>query len=93
MGTWALPDTKEKANQLKKILKNPLPADEAADRLYHVLGDDELYDFFSECEGDPDIRTSIIRHLKDFIENQLDTCFKPWEEEAIKICKELSLKN
>lgn len=92
MGTWALPDTKEKANQLKEILEKPLPANEAADRLYHTLGDDNLYDFFNELEGSQDVRITVRNHLKEFIETQLHTCFKPWEAEAIEICKKIFSK-
>lgn len=72
-GTWALPDTEEKMQQLKDLLANPLPvgvdAENSTNALYDILGDDQLFDRLhqlSEIEGgDSDARPTINRFLKE----------------------------
>ena len=45
MGTWALPNTKEKANALQELMQKPLKANnKSKDKLYDLYGDDELFD-------------------------------------------------
>ena len=36
-GTWAIPDTEEKVHKLKDILKEPLPASEAYDKISDLI--------------------------------------------------------
>lgn len=49
MGTWALPNTKKKAEDLKVLLSKPLYCDEKVkDKLYNLYGDDELFDEISD---------------------------------------------
>jgi hypothetical protein len=72
-GSWALPDSEEKMQQLKDLLANPLPvgvdAENATNALGDVLGDDELFDRLyelSEIEGgDSDARPTINKFLKE----------------------------
>ena len=58
-GTWALPDTPEKMDQLKMWLSEPHPvgpdASDAKDVLGDYIGDDNLFDQLEElAEEDPD---------------------------------------
>ena len=67
-GTWSIPDTPEKVRELKDLMKQELPADEAQDKIYGILGDDELFDDIAEMESkDPkaDVRGMIVRRLDD----------------------------
>jgi hypothetical protein len=47
-GTWAVPDTNKKKEELKKLMSKPIKlgkeGDEAKDKLYSLIGDDELFD-------------------------------------------------
>ena len=67
-GTWSIPDTPEKVKELKDLMSQELPADEAQDKIYGLLGDDELFDAIAEMEEkDPkaDVRGMIVRRLDD----------------------------
>ena len=67
-GTWSIPDTPEKVRELKDLMTQELPADEAQDKIYGLLGDDELFDAIAEMEEkDPkaDVRGMIVRRLDD----------------------------
>lgn len=66
-GTWAVPDTDKKKAELKKLLASPLPAKKAADALYHLIGDDELFDDIGELKDknpDADARSVVKAFLK-----------------------------
>lgn len=66
-GTWTIPDTKEKVQKLKDILKQPLPASEAKDKMYGLVGDDELFDElddYVETEPNEAMNSVIKHHLK-----------------------------
>jgi hypothetical protein len=58
-GTWSTPDTPEAENDLKLLLSKPFPvgpdATYATEKLYNLLGDDQLFDQLAElAEQDPD---------------------------------------
>jgi hypothetical protein len=58
-GTWATPDTPQAENDLKLLLSKPFPvgpdATYATEKLYDLLGDDQLFDQLAElAEQDPD---------------------------------------
>lgn len=58
-GTWATPDTPEAENDLKLLLSKPFPvgpdATYATEKLYDLLGDDQLFDQLAElADKDPD---------------------------------------
>jgi len=58
-GTWATPDTPQSENDLKLLLSKPFPvgpnATYATEKLYDLLGDDQLFDQLAElAEQDPD---------------------------------------
>jgi hypothetical protein len=58
-GTWATPNTPQSENDLKLLLSKPFPvgpnATYATEKLYDLLGDDQLFDQLAElAEQDPD---------------------------------------
>ena len=70
-GTWAIPDTPAQKRDLKKIMKSPLKlgkeGDNAADKMYSIIGDDELFDdFYTAGQKDPegDARPLIKKAMK-----------------------------
>ena len=70
-GTWAIPETPKQKKELKNILKKPLPAgkdgDNASDKMYGIIGDDELFDdFYLAGKKNPktDVRPLIKKAMK-----------------------------
>lgn len=96
MGTWNLPQTKEKAKKLQNLLKKPLPVNEASDKLYDLLGDDELFDLILEEQrffgDDLDVRDMVKSSLEYFLETP-ENATKPWDQEALQICQNICLNN
>ena len=75
-GTWEIPDTKEKQNDLIKLLSKELPvgadATNATEQLYNLLGDDELFDRLEELaeeDADADGRKIILARLEELKSN------------------------
>ena len=67
-GTWAIPDTMEKAKELSALMQKPIPAEKASQLVYSLTGDDSLFDDFYELEDDgpgTDARPTIARWLAD----------------------------
>jgi len=66
-GTWALPDTPKQKAALKKLLSKPLKAKDASDKLYDLIGDDEMaddLDDYAEREPNDDVRPMVKSHMK-----------------------------
>ena len=71
-GTWALPDTPEKQQQLIDLLAKELPvgpdASNATEVLYDILGNDDLFDQLQDLareDADADARVIIVNFLED----------------------------
>ena len=91
MGTWALPQTAKQAKELQKLVSKPLSPKVAADKLYHLLGDDDLFDKITEVEKDGrnyDVRIFVESALRNFLDNK-ENAMKPWDKEALKICQNI----
>lgn len=61
-GTWAIPDTPKKKAELKKLLSKPIKAKGSSDRLYSLVGDDELaddLDDFAKKHPNHDVRPMV----------------------------------
>jgi hypothetical protein len=90
MGTWALPQTLEQAKLLQKLVKKPLSPTTAKDKLYHLLGDDDLFDLIEEAkekDGEAsDVRGLIESSLRNFLDDK-ESAVHPWDDEAYKICR------
>jgi hypothetical protein len=75
-GTWAMPDTPEKIQALKAFMSKEQPvgpdAVNAAEALYNIIGDDDLFDRLAElARFDPDADARIV--VKDWIlDHQFD---------------------
>ena len=66
-GTWAIPDTPKKKRELKKLLSRPLKAKDASDKLYSLIGDDELaddVDDYAKKHPNEDVRTLVRSHME-----------------------------
>jgi len=66
-GTWALPDTPKQKAALKKLLSKPLKAKDASDKLYDLIGDDQMaddLDDYAEREPNDDVRPMVKSHMK-----------------------------
>ena len=74
-GTWALPDTPEKQDQLVTLLSTDLPvgadATNATEQLYDLVGDDHLFDQLldlAETDANADARQVVIDRLQELSE-------------------------
>lgn len=74
-GTWALPDTKEKQQQLVTLLSKDLPvgadATNATEQLYDLLGDDQLFDALealADQDANADARQVIYDRMQELAE-------------------------
>lgn len=89
MGTWALPQTLMQAKVLQKLVTKPLSPDVAKDKLYHLLGDDDLFDLIEDAKEKDgkncDVRALIESSLRGFLNDKENSVY-PWNEEALKIC-------
>ena len=70
-GTWIVPDTPAQKRELKKLLSKPFPlgkeGDNAANKMYGIIGDDELFDdLYVAGKKDPkgDARPIIKKAMK-----------------------------
>ena len=70
-GTWAIPETPAQKRDLKRLMSKPLPlgkeGDNAADKMYSIIGDDELFDdLYVAGKKDPkgDARPIIKKAMK-----------------------------
>ena len=70
-GTWALPDSPKAKDALKKLMSKPIKlgkeGDDASDKLYALIGDDELFDdLYVAGKKNPngDARDIVKKHMK-----------------------------
>lgn len=70
-GTWALPRSDKQKAELKQLMSKPIKlgkeGDEAADKMYGLIGDDELFDdLYVAGKKNPngDARPVIKKHMK-----------------------------
>lgn len=75
-GTWALPDTEQKQQELIKLLSEELPvgadATNATEQLYNLLGDDDLFNQLEDLareDSNADARTIIVNRLEQMKSN------------------------
>ena len=88
MGTWSAPQTKALAEELKLLLAGALHGSEAADKLYHLVGNDDLFDEFYDHEDNPDVRFLVIDQISEWVDSAKENpgnWSHPWEPEAIEI--------
>ena len=87
MGTWNLPQTKEKAAALEKLMEKEIIAAHAihGGALSNLLGDDDLYDAIDKCGLGEDIRHQVVLTLERLISEPDETFTKTWEPGAREI--------
>lgn len=94
-GTWAIPDTVEKATKLKALMQTHLDSKRAEDMLSGIVGDDKLFDKIDETiDRDPkaDVRQFIKECLAQWIKQPIsDFKFENKKEflKARKIWKDI----
>lgn len=66
-GTWAIPDTLDKITALQQLLKSPITASTAQDRLAPLIGSDSLSDALANYKDQPDydVRGIVKKWLQD----------------------------
>lgn len=92
MGTWAVPNTLEIAQKLVELLKTPLAAKDASDKLYDIVGDDDLFDDIDDeakRRPDVDVRPIVGLHIESMLETvNVNGLWKvKWQPEAIELLK------
>ena len=81
-GTWAMPDSQKKYDQLMKLMQKKIPAGKAAKILYNFTGDDALFDAIGEKEKEDkngDVRPMVNHFL------ELPNTIKYMKKHGIKI--------
>jgi hypothetical protein len=95
MGTWASPNTVEKAKQLQKLLTKSLSAKVARDKLYDIFGDDDLFDHITRVEQkygkDYDVRGIVEVCLQDML--CYSGCAIAWDKKTLEICEKICSLN
>jgi hypothetical protein len=66
MGTWSLPRTTAEFEKLFTAIQSPFAASTAEDRLYHLLGDDDLFDNIAKAkkvDQTADVRSLVVNRI------------------------------
>lgn len=100
MGTWELPNTKQKAEQLKEMFKKPIKANQKTrDKLCYIYGDDALFDEILDREfengSNYDVRfliASYIDSLLIYYKEQPECFYVKFQKGAIKTLENI-IKN
>ena len=91
-GTWSAPQSLSQARRLAALLdRGPLTASLALERLYDLMGDDELFDElenFDRRKPDGDVRWIVVKKLRQWINNR-DNFTRPWDHEALTVLGKL----
>ena len=89
-GTWSYPYTVAQAQKLAKLMKSTIPAGRATSMLYHIIGDDSMYDMLDQVareDGyDSDCRTTVQHYLEKLYSTAIDS---KWEEGAKAIVMDI----
>lgn len=89
MAIWTFPNTVDKAVKLQLLMNEPLTKDNAERNLFGVLGDDLLADVIGHMRGNQDARPFVALRLSAIMDMPLSSFEKPWEPDAVKICKKI----
>jgi len=100
MGTWALPNTTQKAKRLQELFAKPIYfTKKIKSELYDLYGDDELWDEIGdrtfEYGTKYDIRfliASYIDGLLKYYEGKSQYFYVKFDKNAIKILKDIVKK-
>lgn len=69
-GSWSLPFTEDKVDELEYLMKQPIDPEVASDLLYDIFGDDDLFDNIAHWQDDgaDDVRILIKDKLKEYLQ-------------------------
>jgi len=101
-GTWAVPNTVKKAQELQKIMRKPINVIDAKRKLWNIIGDDNFYDYMEDAyrETDADYGDEDVReYIADWIYRELVDPKAPekkwhvdWEDGVSDILKKITKK-
>lgn len=97
-GTWAIPFTLNQAKKLAVLMKKPISSQQFMDKGYDLVGDDDLYDFFGELEGDgsgDDVRGAVLNTVEQWLdeyERKPENFGKQFDPKAVVLLKKLIKK-
>lgn len=66
-GSWKLPFDVESATKLKKFMEKAQPQETAADNLYYIFGDDQLFDNIANAKDPSDVRAEVKEKLREIL--------------------------
>lgn len=70
-GTWSLPYNDNDAKELEKLFKAPIKAKDSEHKIYHLIGDDDLFDNIDDIVkhdgADADVRYIIADKISDIL--------------------------
>ena len=97
MGTWAIPNTKEDAEELKKLMQKPLYCtEENRIKFHNLVGNDSLCDKIDEIEDYYKDKYDLRHLIKSYIYNLLidyktypKKYYVEFEAEAIECLKSI----
>lgn len=100
MGCWAAPFTTGQAKKLRTLLKTPIHSDDATDKLYHLVGDDDLFDTIDDLakrDKAVDIRPVVLDFLQTWFGKNGDDAevlrsvgfVRGFEKDALEIFKDM----
>ena len=94
-GTWEFPFTTKDAKKLQDIMKKSLPPGEGTTKLlYHIFGDDDLFDRIDDAKGKvSDVRGEVKARLREMLkmyEKNPGSFKHRVEDEALEILKKIA---
>ena len=74
-GTWAVPETDADIQELQQLMANPIPvgvdAENATSTLYHLIGDDELFDRLTDFAAASGPKADAREVIKYFLQQSM----------------------
>lgn len=95
MGCWSFPYNMDRVKELENLINKPLLARTACNELYHLMGDDGLFDEIEDLEfknPNADTRLLVLEQSKQWIEEK-DSFFEPPTDEVVEEWKKIVERN
>lgn len=80
-GTWSLPNTKDKAQELVDLLRKDIYKKDVQ-KLYDLVGDDSLWDDIETRRYNVPVNDLVEKYVGNFIDNYLDDNSKGWTKDS-----------
>ena len=96
-GTWAAPQTYEQARELEKLMSSRIQLKNAEKQLYHLVGDDKLFDEIDSAlnahiSDESDARPYVVGKLREWlrgIKNGEVSWRQEWDPRALQILQKI----